>query len=111
LGFKPTEELYLSHGSRYNVHACELEGHKKAMALHEVAGPELMDGNLSDAAFSATVHLMAATSIGSAPFYTERGLIPEILPNTGGFHRASRPGGVPIRQFAVDPAPDAAGPA
>ena len=96
LGFKSTEELYLSHGTRYNVFGCELESHMKAMALHGVASPELLDGSLADSAFSATLQLMAATSIGSAAFYTERGSTPEILPNTGGFSHAKAPGGPPI---------------
>jgi hypothetical protein len=98
LGFAPTEDLFLSHASRYNVHSCALQAHAEAMSLHQTASPELMDGNLSDGAFMAVVQLMAATSIGSLPFYSERAVSPEILPNTGGFHRASRPGGAPIRQ-------------
>jgi hypothetical protein len=98
LGFKPTEELFLSHGSRYNVYTCELRAHSEAMTLHQTASPELMDGNLVDGTFTATVQLMAATSIGSLPFWSERAGLPEILPNTGGFSRASKPGGAPIRQ-------------
>jgi hypothetical protein len=97
LGFSPTEDLFLSHDSRYNVHSAPLDDHFKAMALHETASPELLDGVLSDSAFGAVVNLLAATSIGVRAFYSERALSPEILPNTGGFHRASRPGGAPIR--------------
>jgi hypothetical protein len=98
LGFKPTEELFLSHGSRYNVYTCELQAHSKAMMLHQTQSPELMDGNLDDATFTAMVQVMAATSIGSLPFWSGRPGLPEVLPNTGGFSHASRPGGVPIRQ-------------
>jgi hypothetical protein len=97
LGFSPTEELFLSHGSRYTVHSSALSVHREAISLHETASPDLLGGNLGDSAFGSVVGLHAATSIGSLAFYSERAASPEILPNTGGFQRASRPGGVPIR--------------
>jgi hypothetical protein len=101
LGFKQTEELFLSHGSRYNVHSCELQTHLEALGLHKTPGPELLDGKLDNSTFSAMTQLHAATSIGSLSFWSERAGAPEIIPNTGGFLHASRPGGASIRRQVV----------
>ena len=98
LGFKATEELFLTHGSRYNVFVAEPNTHLHAMGLQKIATPDLLEGSLDDAALASVAQWMAATSMGSLPFWSGRQGLPEIIPNTAGFLRAASPGGVPIRQ-------------
>jgi hypothetical protein len=101
IGFRATEELFLSHGSRYIIHSCEPRSHLEAMGLDKAPVPELLEGNFGDDTFSMLVQWIAATSLGSLSFWSERGGMPEVIPNTGGFLRASQPGGVPIRRHPV----------
>ena len=96
LGFKATEELFLTHGSRYNVYSAAPQAHLEALGLHNSATPDLLQANLDDHAFSAVAQWFGATSWGSLPFWSERSRLPEIVPNTGGFLRASKPGGAKI---------------
>ncbi len=98
--FKQTEELVLTHGNKYNVFSADPQAHLKAMGLDSVALPDLMDGNLDDNAFSKVAQWIGATSVGSTPFWTGRASTPEVIPNTAGLHRLSRPGGTSIRRFA-----------
>jgi hypothetical protein len=101
IGFKPTEELFLTHGSRYIIYSAEPQAHLQAMGLEKIPVPELLEGNLDDGSFSAVAQWLAATSLGSLPFWSERPGMPEVIPNTGGFLRASEPGGTPIRRQRV----------
>jgi hypothetical protein len=98
IGFKPTDELFLTHESRYKIFSAEPQAHLRAMGLDQIVVPDLLEGKLDDRAFSMVAQWIGATSVGSLPFWSERGGVPEVIPNTGGFLHASQPGGVPIRR-------------
>jgi hypothetical protein len=98
LGFKRTEELFLTRDSRYNFYCAEPQAHLEAMRLHQASAPDLLAGNLDDETFSTVAQWLGATSWGSVPFWSERGGLPEVIPNTAGYLRAAQPGGVPIRR-------------
>jgi hypothetical protein len=101
IGFKATEELYLTHGSRYKVFSADPQVHLREMGLENIAIPDLLEANLDDRAFSMVAQWIGATSMGSLPFWSGRPGIPDVIVNTAGFLRASQPGGA--RSIFLDP--------
>jgi len=93
LGFKKTDELFMTQRTRYFIHTADVKEHCSLLGLDAVETPDLLAHQIEDASFGRFTQWLAATTMGTAPLWNGRAPKPEIIPNTGGALRSSKPGG------------------
>jgi hypothetical protein len=98
MAFKETVELFLTPKTRYHVYSADTKAHYCHLGFETIATPDLLANRFDAQSFQRVSQWLAATTLGTAPFWADKQVKPEIIPNTGGGLRASQPGGVPVRE-------------
>lgn len=79
-GFEETEDIVLTDHARYKVYRASLREHMEYLGLDTWSTVDLLTCEIDESAFDRISLLLAATNLGTRPYWTESSIRPELIP-------------------------------